>query len=297
MKKNLKIKVLAAAFAFLVPFALTASPLTPEEWINRGNSLYKQGLFSGALISYKKALKLNPENYAANLYAGMACVKTGDKEASVIYLSKAHSVKPSARTENLLAGLGAGPSKDGHFGINENRGFIRPFIKAGAMHSSMDDSQNIISGIFSFTGGAGIMLSFGSPFSFQTEVLYVQRGGEQDGKESGKIKYSFDYIELPVYFKISIVPYPKYILSTMLGASAGLNTRAVFSALDGTADYSSEVQKMNYGLMAGGQSSYPMGNGRLFVEARFYYGLSDIFISESFSGYYRDISLIMGYLF
>ena len=152
--------------------------------------------------------------------------------------------------------------------------------------------------------GGGLVVNFGlgSHFSFQPEVLYAQEGFSIDEEDDGQrykgsvfanviqvpllIKYSF--AEHNQGFFVNAGPYGNYIINTVLNDKSGDT---------GKTKINPDKTTIEYGIAAGLGAAFPVGKGRLLVEARGTY-----YIGSTEDNFNSDAKIItgaisVGYLF
>lgn len=83
----------------LQPQTAAAQPPEPgQEWIDQGEKAFTSGDLEGALADYKKALEVNPNLYAAALFAGDAEYKLGHLDEAGFWFAKAIAIDPNVET-------------------------------------------------------------------------------------------------------------------------------------------------------------------------------------------------------
>lgn len=140
-----------------------------------------------------------------------------------------------------------------------------------------------------FCGGLVCLYEFNDRLALQPELLFAQRGVKSnlyEGVILVDVTARFDYVELPVLvryqfplkgrFKPHIFAGPSisYTLSSELELSA--------SVLSVTADIGSVTQVSDFGLVGGGGFGYEVGSGVVTLDARVYYGLTNVLLTGDF---------------
>lgn len=124
-----------------------------------------------------------------------------------------------------------------------------------------------------FAGG----LSFESGFAYvslQTEIFYVRMGGKYAAAE---LEFRFDYIQLPVLLKISVIPAGP-IRPFVSGGGYGaylIKAKGIMGELEPavlTADY----ERLDYGLVGGAGLAFKLPGIGLSIEGRYNHGLRNI---------------------
>jgi hypothetical protein len=134
--------------------------------------------------------------------------------------------------------------------------------------------------------GGHYRLHFG-PVAVQPELYMISRGAtfEVEGNEE---RVKLEYLEIPV---LLVVPFQLGALQpyAFAGPWIGLETRCRYTyeeaglktnlGCESTSDMF-DRRALDYGVTAGGGASYPIGSGRLMLEARHTRGLRDIYDGE-----------------
>jgi Flp pilus assembly protein TadD len=79
-------------------------PEIAELWANLGLMQHEVGDMSGAIMSFQKALHINPSLYVPNLFLGIDYQHTGKSEEAIPYLTKAERINPSDPQAPLALG-------------------------------------------------------------------------------------------------------------------------------------------------------------------------------------------------
>ncbi len=79
-------------------------PEMAELWANLGLMQHEIGDTSGAIMSFQKALHINPSLYVPNLFLGIDYQHTGKSEEAIPYLTKAERINPSDPQAPLALG-------------------------------------------------------------------------------------------------------------------------------------------------------------------------------------------------
>jgi hypothetical protein len=141
--------------------------------------------------------------------------------------------------------------------------------------------------------GGHVRFRFG-PIAIQPEINVVTRGGRQSATLLEDEQLRLEYMEVPVLLVVPVrigqlEPY------AFGGGMVALETRCRFVQKDAglkssfgceTTDPNSDVFDRNtadYGLVAGGGASYPIGSGRIFIEARYTWGMRNMVDDAAFA--------------
>lgn len=102
--------------AFMLAFFIISAPASDETaYVKNGIRLYKAGHFQKAIVSFQKALNINPENYYALRFSGEAYLKLDDKDSAVEFLQRAYDIKPNPALKKKVAETGLRVYNEGRF--------------------------------------------------------------------------------------------------------------------------------------------------------------------------------------
>jgi opacity protein-like surface antigen len=128
--------------------------------------------------------------------------------------------------------------------------------------------------------GIGGVLNFGfaNGFGISAEPMYLQKGSDisvTGQTTSATIKAN--YIEIPVMLTYTfetgagqIEPY------VMAGPSLGIRLSATLTVNNQDTDIKDQTSSTDFGATLGAGARYPMGKNRIFLEARYAFGFSNI---------------------
>jgi hypothetical protein len=127
----------------------------------------------------------------------------------------------------------------------------------------------------------GIFFNFKlGPLAIQPEVLYVRMGAEYEVDEDNGLEYCFDYIQVPVLLKLTIIPLgPVRPVIYAGGYGAYLFKAKGVMTIDGVPteeDLSDLLQKYDYGVVGGVGIEFKLAGISLSIEGRYNYGLMNI---------------------
>ena len=160
---------------------------------------------------------------------------------------------------------------------------------------------------FGFIGGGFVKLSTPGRFALQLDVLYVQKGGEENTDNTPDTKpdqFFVNYLEFPLLFKVA--------LSTsgvrpelFVGPSVAFELSCTFDPFPGgeslpldCADFGIETRSVDVGVAFGANLDIPLGSGFLVVDGRGIVGLSSIDASDAdLDIRNRILALMVGYRF
>jgi hypothetical protein len=131
-----------------------------------------------------------------------------------------------------------------------------------------------------------------SPLSIQPEALYSQQGGEQNGNE-----VRIDYLQVPVLFKMAMSQTGTVEPNLFAGPYAGLRLIAeqdggTGGLFGGSSNIESQTESVDYGFAFGGGLDIEVGNSIFTMDARYNFGLADVFNDRD--GKHRVFSITFG---
>lgn len=167
-------------------------------------------------------------------------------------------------------------------------------FKLGPSFSKMsfDEDDEGQKWLTKFTGGGFLRFDMGS-FALQPELTYVTKGGKwEEGGESGDL--SFDYVELPVLFVLSMGQsagvQPVLYAGPAFAYEAGCSVTVAGLSIDCD---EGDRSKLDIGAMLGAGLSFPAGPGALLLEGRFTFGLRNL--ADVGTMKHRTGALLAGY--
>ena len=176
--------------------------------------------------------------------------------------------------------------------------------KAGVNFASIggDDTEDVDSRT-GFHVGVVSEIMFTEQFGLQPELLYSMQGAQNEASDMGltvKQELKLDYISLPILAKYKFTPG----FSAHLGPQVGflINAESEYEAkYDGltereTEDIKDYMNNIDFGIAGG--LGYELNMG-VFVNARYYMGLSNIFDDgdSDYSQHNNVLQLSVGYMF
>jgi hypothetical protein len=128
-------------------------------------------------------------------------------------------------------------------------------------------------------GGIYFSLKLG-PLAIQPEVLYVRMGAEYEVDEDNSLEYRFDYIQVPVLLKLSVIPmgpirpviyaggYGSYLLKAKGVMTVG--------GVPEEEDLGEMFEKYDYGVVGGAGIEFKLPGISISIEGRYNYGLKNV---------------------
>ncbi len=162
------------------------------------------------------------------------------------------------------------------------------------------------------TMGGGIFVSFPitGGFSIQPEVRFAAKGAKADyalvdttGTEvgDGTSTYKLDYVHVPLLLRFTI-PTGSAVRPVLYGAPDFAFNVASTITFDDPAGYEQleleDVAKFDFGMSAGGGLDITLGGSRILLDARYTWGMTEVFTSEDAAkDKNRTLSFSVGYAF
>ena len=143
-------------------------------------------------------------------------------------------------------------------------------LKAGVNFANLvgDDIDGAETRVGLNLGGL-VEIPVSEKFSFQPELAYSQYG-TTNNDEGSDISINLDYLTLPLLAKF----YVAEGFSLEGGPQLGFKLKGEVEVDNVSVDLEDGIKGFDYGITGGVGYSLPMG---IFFQARYYYGLSDVF--------------------
>lgn len=193
---------------------------------------------------------------------------------------------------------------------------LRFGFRVGPTISTFSKSQPHLGAKLGFTAGAVVEYGLSENFSVQTEIAYLQQGGQyvrfSDETRFGDFdmlsvyttssKVTAHYIDVPLLAKYHFAPIGNFRPNVVLGGAFGYLIKAndnytktyhynqTFFTAHGTEDITSEYESFQIGATAGLGGEVSLGSKRLLIDFRYRYGLTPS--KKSFS--YIDLYAVQG---
>jgi hypothetical protein len=155
-----------------------------------------------------------------------------------------------------------------------------------------------------FSGGAFVEVDVSDQFGGRVEVLYTQKGANQDtnpefGDEDTSLHLS--YVEIPVVFVLSLNKTETSDFSVFGGPTFGFNTGAeIDPETSNIVDISDDVEDTEFGAVVGIEFEHIRTSGIFFGDLRFSIGATEI-IEDAASGLAeaknRGFAILVGFKF
>lgn len=199
----------------------------------------------------------------------------------------------------------ANAQQDISYGVKGGISFYNVNTSVSAGGFSIDETSDRRIG---FAIGAYAVVPFHELFSFQPELMFVQKGGkEADGDDEffggGDTELILNYIDLPLLVRFNIPIETDLNPYLVAGPTVGFLVGAT-EKFDGESnDISDEINSLNFGFNIGAGVNF----GQLNVDLRYEFGLSNIydddeddfddFFDFSFDVTTSGLMLTVGYTF
>lgn len=155
-------------------------------------------------------------------------------------------------------------------------------VKLGLNFASLSGSDD--TGFESRTGfliGYYLAFEIAPNLAVQTELLYSQKGATGDYYNNLDVKFTMNYLEIPILLRYTFSAPDGAGPFLVFGPSLALNNKGEVSytnSLDETIWKDMSNQKtVDIGLVMGGGISVNSGSRKIFLDARYTYGLSNVF--------------------
>jgi hypothetical protein len=138
--------------------------------------------------------------------------------------------------------------------------------------------------------GGFVDIGIRDTFSFQPEVLFMQKGATTDDPFLDEsVSINLDFIEIPLLAKMTFAGTGRARPFVVFGPGLGFNTSASIDDFD----IDEDVESMDFSLIFGGGVSV----GAAIFEARYDLGLTDLASDPAGSVKSRTFSILVGYGF
>jgi len=133
-----------------------------------------------------------------------------------------------------------------------------------------------------FAGGGFFFLPFSDYFGLQAEVLYVTKGAVHEEDFNGQpLKTTLDlvYLEIPVLARLTIPTSVRVTPTIFAGPALGLKIKGQQEAEYQGQSTSEEIEGLkstDFGLVLGGGLDVDTGYGKILVDLRYEFGLTNI---------------------
>jgi hypothetical protein len=129
-----------------------------------------------------------------------------------------------------------------------------------------------------YTGGIYFSLKLG-PLAIQPEVLYTRMGARY-AVEGDSLEYRFDYIQVPLLLKLSVIPAGPIRPVIFAGGYGSYMLKANgVETVDGeseSTDLGDMFEKYDYGVIGGAGLEFKLPGISFSIEGRYNYGLKNI---------------------
>lgn len=162
-------------------------------------------------------------------------------------------------------------------------------VKGGLALANWSTSEPLFGGFplknkTGFVLGVFTNIGLARNFSFQPEILYVQKGTKvavTEGEVTGTVKFNTDYLEIPLLLMYSFQKEGSTLIpSVFAGPFVGLNLSAKekvkIPGEEYTYDFKDEIMNVEYGLTFGLGLAKKMSKMTLHSDIRYDLGLSNV---------------------
>jgi opacity protein-like surface antigen len=181
-----------------------------------------------------------------------------------------------------------------HLNLSNAQDGFKFGVKAGSNFSGYHSGQSVFTDDFGYRLGGIAQYNINDTFTLQGELLYNKKGGRFNVYNSQNIfeftiESDLDYIDIPIILKIYVVKKLAFEIGPQIGLL--INSKGNVAGESETLEFEN-INTIDFSLNGG--LSYDIGDNFL-IQARYGYGLSEIFENESSKN--SVISLSIGYFF
>ncbi len=176
-------------------------------------------------------------------------------------------------------------------GITKAQSELEFGVKGGANFTGFHTGSSTFSSEFGINLGGIAEYSISDKFSLQAELLFNQKAGTFTVKDNsnivlGNVESKLGYIDIPILAKIYLGDKFSFEVGPQIGFNVSEKTEFNGSEVD------TEIKTLDTAIVGGFGFQFDKG---LFIQARYAYGLSEIFENERYKN--SVISLSLGYKF
>jgi hypothetical protein len=271
--------------AFLAIPATASAQATFNQYLSAGNKKYAAADYEGALKYYKAAVKLNGQSSVAHQGVGNCYYGLGQKENALVSYDKALALNPDntklAKFIQKIRGAGEGnndlpalPTDDNDLSVGMNQTSEEDSKKYNKWNSGRNYTKNIMElylGPVIYEGGS-LGFGFGTGYFFPaTKSLFV--GVAQNMFVNSGDYYDPFYMETGSYtqFDFETLLLVKYVfegevIRPMIFGGGGLDSLMTMISTPSYSDFDFDFYPE---LTVGGGVSFPLGNdASLFAQSR-----------------------------
>ncbi len=141
-----------------------------------------------------------------------------------------------------------------------------------------------VTGKTKFGGGIQLEKALSDNFTLGINILYNRNGVEVRNDDNIIFDVWADYIEVPLYLKISTGKEirPHLILGPSIGFLLSSEVDVALGGLPFNGDFSTVLEKTNFSLVVGAGVDLPVWKGHAFIQGRYVYGIRDVLKGGTF---------------
>lgn len=242
--------------------------------VKKGMQLYQAGQYQESIDILEQALYINPDNFYAAQYSGMAYLKLGDQESALLQFERAYYVNPSPKTKKYIDQLKNKVRGAGVFML-----YPVTFEASAALNMGTFYGNSAGYGYYSGGGGYSIGLEIFVSyhiiewFCLTAGLMYDEKNGNLEGYDYSDPSYSYRgyYLDIPLMadFRVKTPWSDNAEVSFMIGGYIGLISSAAF-----TPDYYSDPPIDSDGISRT-ETGFVFGTG-----AFYYFGKAAVSFKE-----------------
>lgn len=177
--------------------------------------------------------------------------------------------------------------------------------RVGALGSFVSFSPSVSADMsFGFQGGVACRYVSEKYFGIQAEINYLQRGWKESYQDQYNYQRTLHYLEIPfmthIWFGKKAFSW-FFNLGPEIGVLLGDNSQTNIAELSTSERYGDIPKRFDYGICLGTGFEFQTKVGIYQLEARYDFGLSDMFPNTAFDEFRKssnqNISLCLGILF
>lgn len=177
------------------------------------------------------------------------------------------------------------------YGYTQAQNQLEFGVKAGGNFTGFHTGSSTFSSEFGINLGGIAEYSLSDRFSIQAELLFNQKAGTFTVRDNsnlvlGNVVSKLGYIDIPILAKVYISEKFSFEVGPQIGFNISEKTEFNGSEVE------SELNTLDTALVGGFGYQFEQG---LFIQARYGYGLSEVFENERYKN--SVISLSLGYKF
>lgn len=187
-------------------FSATALAAESEDMqlTRAGVALFKAGQYEEAIAKFEDAIVINPDNYYAFQYSGMAYLQSGDKDTALLQFERANMIYPNPKMKKYIDDLKKTVRRSASFSFYPWTFDADISLTNGMLYGN--NATLFSSGSFFSNFGAVVLVNYNINewFSVTSGGMYTKKTGglkimEDLYYSSWNLEYSANGIDIPLY--------------------------------------------------------------------------------------------------